>query len=271
MIFKKEPDFPEEAEDRMRMLSVQSQKLKGIQDRLRERDQHVFRRCVDAITNNEEDLAKVYADELTRIRGISDFLNRKMVFIECVTIRLETYVEFKSFITGLKPITEVIRDVSGVLSTYMPQISGEIRMMNSSLTDILMKTTIDISKASTVMTGETPQSKEVIKEVSSMLEKKLQTALPEPPEFVKEAIAEQNQPEIEAVALETTSSSDGMMTLNNDYGSLDFFDDILLEYLKQHSGSLNIVKCSNDLNLTYDEIKRRLDKLRDLGKIKIAE
>jgi len=271
LIFKKELDFSDEAQDKMRMLTVQSQKLKGIQDRLRERDQFVFRRCVNAITNNEEALAKVYADELTKIRGISDFLNRKMVFIECVTIRLETYVEFKSFISDLKPITSVIRDVSGILSTYMPQISGEIQMMNSSLTDILMKTRIDISKASTIVTSETPQSIAVIKEVSSMLEKRLQSALPEPPEFVKETLGKVAQPEIEAVALETSTTVDSIEDSHNEFETLDFFDDILLDYLKQHRGSLNIVKCSNELNLSYDEIRRRLDKLRDLGKIKMAE
>lgn len=271
MFFRKEPEFSDDAIDKMRMLGAQSQKLKSIQERLRERDKAVFSRCIQAVTNKEDALAKIYADELSRIRGITDLLNKKMVFIECVSIRLETFVEFSSFVEDLKPVTEIVRDVTGILQKYLPQISQEIQMMNSSISDMLMTTKIDLSNAATIVSTETLQSEGVLKEVSSLLGQRLESQLPEPPVTLEAEVAEAGVLKEEPIALESGSGTGGVVPQEEVQASLDFFDEILLDYLKGTQGSLNVLKCSNDLNMSYEEIGRRLNRLKDLGKIRIEK
>ncbi|MFB0543915.1 MAG: hypothetical protein ACETVR_03955, partial [Candidatus Bathyarchaeia archaeon] len=96
-----------------------------------------------------------------------------------------------------------------------------------------------------------------------------ESCLPEPPVFVDEDLEELDQGEREAIALEKVAISDDSEDADPQLKSYDFFDDVLFTYLKEHGGSINIVECSNDLNLSYDEIRRRLNRLKNLGKIKI--
>jgi len=272
MVLKEEEDMPDEIREKVRTLNTQSQKLKIIQHNMRERDALLFKLCVDAVKSHDEERAKIYADELSRIRGIRNFLNNNIILMECMTIRLETYVEFRSFVTDLKPIVEVVRNASKMLTEFMPQVSNEIQVMSSNLNEVLLTTTIDISKVSTFITSATPESESILKEVSSLLGEKAESSLPEPPILIVEAPEKLALKENEAIAIANTDgSSHAEDLLSSKLSESDFFDEILFDYLKEHGGKINIVQCSNDLNLSYDEIKKRLSKLKNLGKIKIEE
>lgn len=270
MFSKNGEDLPDKIREKIRTLSTQSQKLKTIQYKMKVRDESVFKLCVDAIRNNEETRAKIYANELSKIRGISNFLNNNIILMECITVKLETYVEFKSFLTDMEPVIEVIRNVSKVLATFMPQISNEIQVMSSTLNSILFTTTIDISEVS-VATSVTPESENILKEVSSLVGESAESRLPEPPVLLPKIPEKLDQEEGEAVAITEILGSSDAEEISSQLNDSDFFDEILLDYLKNHEGSINIVQCSNDLNLSYEEIRKRLSKLRNLGKIKIEE
>jgi division protein CdvB (Snf7/Vps24/ESCRT-III family) len=268
MIFKKDEDLLNETLEKMRTLNIQSQKLKTIQENMKVRGELIFKLCVEAMSNHEEERARIYADELSRIRGISNFLSNNIILMECVTIKLETYIEFKSFIADMKPVVDVIRSVSGMLSNFMPQVSGEIQLMNSTLSEVLLTTKIDISAVSNFVTSATPESESILKEVSSLLGERAENYLPEPPTLLPEKM---NEKEGEAIAVANDIDFRDDEKLVSKPGDSEFFDEVLFDYLKEHEGSINLVQCSNDLNLSYKEIKKRLGRLKNLGKIKIEE
>ena len=272
MVPEEEEDIPDEIREKVRTLNAQSQKLKTIQHNIRERDALLFKLCVDAVKSHDEKRAKIYADELSRIRGVRNLLNNNIVLMECMTIRLETYVEFRSFVTGLKPIVEAVQNVSKILTEFMPQISNEIQAMNSNLSEVLLTTTIDISKVSTYITSATPESESILKEVSSLLGEKAESSLPEPPIVIIEPSEKLAMKENEAITVANTEgSSRAEDLLSSQLSESDFFDEILFDYLKEHGGKINLVQCSNDLNLSYDDIRKRLSRLKTLGKITIEE
>jgi len=272
MILKEKEDLPDEIHEKVRTLQTQSQKLKIIQHNMRVRDALLFKLCVDAMKSHEKERAKIYADELSRIRSIRNFLNNNIILMECMTIRLETYVEFRSFVTDLKPIVEVVRNASKILTEFMPQISNEIQVMNSNLNEVLLTTTIDISKVSTFITSATPESESILKEVSSLLGEKAESSLPEPPVLIVETPGKLALKEEEAMAVANADKpSDTEDLLSSQLSESDFFDEILFDYLKEHGGKINIVQCSNDLNLSYSDIRKRLSRLKNLGKIQIEE
>jgi division protein CdvB (Snf7/Vps24/ESCRT-III family) len=272
MIFKKDDDLSDvdKTQEKMRTLNIQSQKLKTIQENMKGRGELVFKLCVEAMSNHEEERAKIYADELSKIRGISSFLNNHIILIECITVKLETYIEFKNFVADMKPVIDVIRGISGMLANFMPQVSGEIQLMNSTLTEVLLTTTIDISRVPTIATSATPESESILKEVSSLLGERAESYLPEPPTLLIESPEKVEEKESEAIPVaNTVDPSDTEKTASQPSDS-DFFDEVLFDYLKEHGGTINLVQCSNDLNLSYEEIKKRLSRLKNLGKIKIA-
>jgi len=269
MIFKKDEELLDETYEKMRTLNIQSQKLKTLHEKMKVRDELIFKLCVEAVSNHEEERARIYADELSRIRGISNFLNNNIILMECITIKLETYIEFKNFVTDMSPVIDVIRGVSGMLANFMPQISGEIQLMNSTLNEVLLTTKIDVSQISTFVTSATPESESILKEVSSLLGERAESSLPEPPALLPENPEKIEEKESEAIAVaNVVGHSDAEKSISQP-GDSDFFDEVLFNYLKEHGGSINLVKCSNDLNLSYEEIKRRLSRLNNLGKIKI--
>lgn len=270
MIFKKTSDLSE-ANEKRRILKTQSQKLRNIQQILKARDEEIFKLCSEAMINNEEERAKIYANELSKIRGISQFLNKNLIIIECMTIRLETYVEFKNFVMDMKLNVNSVRSISKLLSKTVPQFCDEIQLLNSTISDMLTRATIDISKVPTIITPTTPETESIMKEVSSLLQDNLESCFPEPPVFKEEYPEEQGQMEKEAVPLASALPLNNSETSISQFKGPDFFDDILFDYLMEHGGMIDLVRCSNDLNLSYEEIRRRLDRLKKLGKIEIEE
>jgi len=272
MIFRKDDDSSDvdKTQEKMRTLNIQSQKLKTIQENMKGRGELVFKLCVEAMSNHEEERAKIYADELSKIKGISSFLNNNIILIECITVKLETYIEFKNFVADMKPVIDVIRSISGMLANFMPQVSGEIQLMNSTLTEVLLTTTIDISRVPTVVTSATPESESILKEVSSLLGERAESYLPEPPTLLIESPEKVEEKESEAIPVANTVGPSDTEKIASQPSDSDFFDEVLFDYLKEHSGTINLVQCSNDLNLSYEEIKKRLSRLKNLGKIKIA-
>jgi len=270
MILKMNPNFSDEARKKMRTLMIQSQQLKIIHSKLSERDEIMVKNCAEALTKEQNERAKIYAEELSRIRRILDFLNRNMIFIECFTVRLETYIEFNNFLLDMKPVLNVIKDVSQRLVNHVPQISNEIQLMNSALVDILIKTKVNLHSTSEISIPLSKDSESVMKEAMSLLEEQLKSKMPEPPTYVEEGVKGITTAEYEEVIALEALQYEAELEKDAKFGAPDPLDDVLLEYLKECGGMINMAKCSNDMNMTYDEIRTRLNTLANTGKIKIA-
>jgi biopolymer transport protein ExbD len=151
-------------------------------------------------------------------------------------------------------------------------------------------TAIRARKSTIPVDRKTPGGDEILKEVSSFLDRKLAEALPEPPATVETSGTEKAALEgivaltgncSQAMGRETVEQSnrDSSQTLFS-YKKAEIqeisltvekptLEDVLLEYVEKSNGEIDIKRCSADLEASYEEIVKALESLGAKGRIKV--
>jgi division protein CdvB (Snf7/Vps24/ESCRT-III family) len=190
-IFNRSPPFTDSALRVKRELRTHSEKLKKIHFKLRKRDSSLFEKCTRAIELEKNGRAKIYANELAKVRTTLDAVAQSELAIEVVVIRLENLIELNTLVTELKPTIRVIQSLTSQVAKALPEITDLMEGLNSIVTTALLETNLDFSQLSLTPNAKSIEREEILKEVSLHLEQKLERALPEPPSFAvicKEAI-----------------------------------------------------------------------------------
>ena len=203
-IFNRSPPFPESALHVKRELRVHYEKLKKIRHTLLKRDSSLFEKCTRAIELEKNGRAKIYANELAKVRTNLNAVAQSELAIEVVIIRLENLIELNTLVTELKPTIKVLHSLTRQVAKAMPEISDLMERLNSIVNDALLETNLDFSQVPLTPNVKSIEREEILKEVSLHLEQKLERALPEPPSFAvirKEATKSKKEREAVPIAI----------------------------------------------------------------------
>lgn len=257
--------------------------------RLRERDKVLFQTCVNALKNQNREKAAVFANEISEVRKLIQFLYNVELAIERVVLRLETIKELSEIVIDLKPALRLLQGVSQELIAVLPDVSSELSRVNDTISETLYSTKITADESVIPVNWKTPGGQEILNEVTCYLGQKLSEQLPEPPATAK--IQETGKTTIrEMVAIssglsETTgnksdeeSPRDSSQTLFS-YKKAEIkeislkvdqnLEDVLLDYVRKRNGQIDLTRCSVDLETSHEELEKALQNLGSKGKIKI--
>lgn len=210
--------------------------------------------------------------------------------IERVVLRLETIKELSDIVIDLKPALKLLQNVSQELFEVLPDVSSELSQVNETISETLYSTRVTADESIIPVNKKTPGGEEILHEVSSFLEHKLNSELPEPPANLKAPTIEQTTIK-EMVALaancaqtagrETTRESgrEPSQTLFS-YKKAEIqeislkvekpsIEDVLLEYVRKGNREIDLERCSVDLETSHEEIEKALENLGAKGKIKV--
>ena len=271
----------------MRKLKVQQHKIAQVSFRLKERNKNLFRTCISALKNNNEDRATICANEIAEVKKLITFLYHVELAIERVILRLETIRELSDIIIDLKPALRMLQRVSKQLFEVLPDVSSELRNVNDAINETLYSTKITADTSVIPINEKTPGGEEILKEVSSFLEQKAAEKFPEPPVTIEtpEKAPVKQMVALKAVCSQTvgqktveteTVSSQGLfsykkaeiqeVSLTVEKPSLE---DALFEYVTKSKGEVDLMRCSLEMEASYEEIKKALRNLGAEGKIRI--
>ncbi|MEM3874204.1 MAG: Snf7 family protein [Candidatus Bathyarchaeia archaeon] len=282
----------------MHKLRIQQHKVVQASIRLKERDKSLFQTCVTALRANNKERAAICANELAEVRKLINFLQQVELAIERVILRLETVKELSDIVIDLKPALRTLQSVSKQLFDVLPEVSSELSEINDVIGETIYSTRISADEVVIPVDKLTPAGEQILKEVSSFLEKKLAEKLPEPPAMQEEALAPKLEAKLEPaqaqikqmVALAAScSQSVGGETVEAEEGSsqnlISFrkaeiqeislrvgkptLEDALLEYVRKSGGEIDLIRCSRELGVSYEDIEKALQSLGAKGKIKI--
>ncbi len=271
----------------MRNLKIQQHKIEQVSFRLKERNKSLFQTCIRALKNKNKDRAAICANEIAEVRKLTRFLYHVELAIERVILRLETIRELSDIIIDLKPALRMLQNVSKQLFEILPDVSSELGRVNDAISETLYSTRITADESLIPVNRITQGGEEIIAEVSSFLEQKTAENLPEPPATIE---TPQEVPVKQMVALNAVcSQAVGQKTLESEtVSSQDLFsykkseieevslkvekpplEETLFEYVRKSKGEVDLMRCSLELDASYEEIKKALENLGAEGKIKI--
>ncbi len=239
-----------------------------------------------ALKRNNKERAAMCATELSEVRRLVKFLSNVQLAIERVVLRLETIRELSDIVVDLKPALRLLQNVSSELFQVLPDVSNELSNVNDAISETLHVTKLQADENIIPVGRKTEAGAEILKEVSSFMEKKMAETLPEPP---RASPAKAKSPIKELVALSASSSDlHGNKTEEKEDSSQTVIsykkseikeitmkvkqpslEDVLLEYVRKSKGQIDMSRCSNELNTSNKEIERALENLGTQGKIKI--
>jgi division protein CdvB (Snf7/Vps24/ESCRT-III family) len=283
------PPVKELATKSIYTLKTQQSKLDQASFRLKERDRILFESCMGAIRKNNKEKAAICANEIAEVRKLIKFLYHVSLAIERVVLRLETIRELSEIVVDLKPALKLLQSVSQELFQVLPDVSSELDNVNSTISETLYATKITTDPAIINVGQKTEGGEEILKEVSTFIETKLEEKLPEPPKTAVRS-PETNRVK-ELVALSTNCSQVIGRKTTDETGkesSQTLFsykkseikeisltvekqsvEDMLLEYVRKTNGEIDLSRCSQDLKTSNAEIEKALENLGTKGKIKI--
>jgi division protein CdvB (Snf7/Vps24/ESCRT-III family) len=274
-------------------LRVQQNKLEQASHRLKERDKVLFQSCTTYLSKNNRDRAAICANELAEVRKLNNFLINVHLAIERVVLRLETMKELSDIVNDLKPALQMLQGVSQELFNVLPDVSAEMEKMNSTLADTLYATRISTNADELVpVDRKTEGGEEILKEVSTYVERKIAESLPEPPMSAPRVEVRQKAAPVRELVALGASSSQAVSRKSGDESSFDpaqtilsfkkseikeisltvespSNEDAVLEYVRKSKGEIDLTRCSSDLQLSSADIERALESLGNKGRIKI--
>ncbi len=245
-----------------------------------------------ALKKNNKERAAVCANEIAEVRRLLKFLYNVELAIERVVLRLETLKELSEIVVDLKPALKLLQGVSQELFQVLPDVSAELNNVSSAVAETLYATKINADANTLVPVGnKTAGGEEILKEVSTFLEQKIEETLPEPPMTEPTPEVKQKAPVRQLVALSASNSEVvGRRSLEEigrnssqtvfSYKKAEIkeisltvqkpsIEDLLLEYVRKSNGEIDLTRCSSELKTSSNEIEKALESLGNKGRIRI--
>ncbi|AEM38869.1 hypothetical protein Pyrfu_1001 [Pyrolobus fumarii 1A] len=188
-MFKREPPLRLRIVQAIHMLKVQTHRLEYMIARMKERDQELFERVVEAQMEGDKLRAQVYANEVAEIRKVVKTLMTAKLALERVILRLETITSLSDAVVALAPVVGVVRELKTQLMGIVPEIALEIAEVGELLESLVIETGEYTAIASGVG-AVTPEAKKILQEAATIAEQRLREEFPTLPEIPASTTAE---------------------------------------------------------------------------------
>lgn len=230
----------QESLNELKQLSLQFEQSNT---KLQERDKVLYGLIGKALRKKDTLRANMFANELARVRHLKRVFSQSQLVIECISIRMENLLDLYNTIQ-MEPISQVIKEVIGDVQGVSPEFMSGLEQLTKLASDTLKQTTIGFQQPALdeIFVAKSPESIEILKEVSNEIESSLQESFPEPPITETSEIVEK---QAEAVAYNYEATFAPRKT--------------------------TVADASNDLNMLSDDVVKMLDNFNAKGRPKTEE
>ena len=180
---KVKPDAPlkNRLDTAQKKLQVQITRLSEIDTKLQQKNEAIFEKIVSSKKSNNENYAKVYANELAEIRKHQKMINNAKLSMEQIQIRLNTVSELGDVVVTLSPCMSLIKGLNTSLGGMMPTVSDSMQDLSNMLGDIVTGSSITHDGSLTEMETTNSDAASILEEAQLIVEGNTRESMPEPP------------------------------------------------------------------------------------------
>jgi division protein CdvB (Snf7/Vps24/ESCRT-III family) len=173
-------------------LRVQNNKLEYIIAKMKERDQALFEKVVQAHIEKDKTKAAMYAAEVAELRKMIKSLLTAKYAIERVTLRLETVMTMGDVLVGLAPVVGVIKDLRRYLVGLVPEIGIEMAEIGELLESVVMEAG-EFTSYMSIPTTYSEEARKIMEEAAAVAEQRMKAEFPELPSAFPTPSSQQEQ------------------------------------------------------------------------------
>ncbi|MET1101847.1 MAG: Snf7 family protein [Pyrodictiaceae archaeon] len=161
-------------------LRVQNNKLEYVLAKMRERDQVLFEKVVQAQMDKDQTRAAMYAAEVAELRKMTKALMTAKLAVERITLRLETVMTMGDVLVGLAPVVAVVKDLKKYLIGIVPEIGLELAEIGELLESVVMEAG-EFADWTSIPTVYSEEAKKIMEEAAMIAEQRMKEFFPELP------------------------------------------------------------------------------------------
>ena len=180
---KVKPDAPlkNRLDAAQKKLQLQISKLSEIDTKLQQKNDAIFEKIVSAKKSNDEDYARIYANELSEIRKHKQMVGNAKLSMEQIQIRLNTVSELGDVVVTLSQCMSLIKGLSASLGGMMPTMSDSMQDLSTMLGDIVTGSSITHDGSIGQINTTSSDAISILEEAQSIVEGNTRQIMPEPP------------------------------------------------------------------------------------------
>ncbi|MEX1054349.1 MAG: hypothetical protein WEC35_08130 [Nitrosopumilaceae archaeon] len=167
-------------DEAQKKLQLQIVKLDDITRKLKEKDEYIFKKVVEAVRTQNKQYSQAYAAELHEIRKMNKMVTNAKLAMEQIQIRLNTISELGDVVVTLSPCMSIIKGLGAGLGGLMPEANASMQDLSAILGDIMAGSSVNANHTLAVDTGSADTSA-ILEEAQSILEGHIRQTIPEVP------------------------------------------------------------------------------------------
>ncbi len=182
VIDKVKPDAPlrPKIDEAQKRLQLQISKLDSISRKLKEKDDFIFKKVVEAVRSQNRPYSQAYATELHEIRKMTNMVVGAKLAMEQIQLRLNTISELGDVVVTLSPCMSIIKGLGSGLSGLMPEANSSMQDLSNILGDIMAGASMNSDNTFTVDTTNA-DTNQILEEAHAVLEGQVRQSIPDLP------------------------------------------------------------------------------------------
>ncbi len=164
----------------VRKLQNQISKLDSMINKLKQRDEKLFKRIVTATQQHDTTASRVLSKELAEVRKVTKLLGNARMALEQIELRLSTFHDLGDTVVTIMPTIGLMRNLRSSLVKFMPEadheLAGMTEMLNGLMTDTFHSGDFGIDSEAT-----TEESEKILQEAAAVAEASINDKLPSMP------------------------------------------------------------------------------------------
>ena len=182
VIDKVKPDTPlkPKIDEAQKRLQLQVSKLDSISKKLKEKDDFIFKKVVEAVRLQNKPYSQAYATELHEIRKMTNMVVTAKLAMEQIQLRLNTISELGDVVVTLSPCMSIIKGLGSGLSGLMPEANSSMQDLSNILGDIMAGASVSAENNFTIDTTNADTT-QILEEAHAILEGHVRQTLPDLP------------------------------------------------------------------------------------------
>ena len=162
-------------------------RLDQAMNRLKQRENSIFKKTVTAVQAHDQESSKAYSNELAEVRKMQKIVTQSRIALEQINTRLQTVTEIGDFAATIAPAIGVIKNVRATLGEAMPDAQGALGEIGAQLNSVM----VDVGQITGTTFYQAENSEEtnkILAEASAIAEKRMAENLPEVPNTASTSI-----------------------------------------------------------------------------------
>ncbi|MGI0041323.1 MAG: Snf7 family protein [Nitrosopumilaceae archaeon] len=164
----------------VRKLQNQISKLDSMINKLKQRDEKLFKRIVTATQQHDTTTSRVLSKELAEVRKVTKLLGNARMALEQIELRISTFHDLGDTVVTIMPTIGLMRNLRSSLVKFMPEadheLTGMTEMLNGLMTDTFHSGDFGIDSEAT-----SEESEKILQEAAAVAEAAINDKLPSMP------------------------------------------------------------------------------------------